>query len=123
MARSFGQTLREMREAQGMGLREFADRLGISPAYLSRIERGKERPPKPDTIKRMATLLGGDPDLLFRLSESTDPDLADFMNVVPEAAQFLRAARSLGLRGQDFVVLTREIRERSRESGHIESVG
>jgi|SRR3954447_7384819 transcriptional regulator with XRE-family HTH domain len=117
MARPFGQTVREMREAQALGLRTFAERLGISPAYLSRIERGKEHPPKPEIIKRMATLLGGDPDLLFRLSESTDPDLADFMNIVPEAAQFLRTAKTLGLRGEDFEVLTEEIRERSRDAG------
>ena len=72
MARSFGETLREMREAQEMGLRVAANCLGISPAYLSRIERGRERPPKPEIVKRMATLLGGDPDLLFRLAESTE---------------------------------------------------
>ena len=49
------------------------ERLGISPAYLSRVERGKERPPRPELMKRMAALLGGSPDLLFRLAESTDP--------------------------------------------------
>ena len=49
------------------------ERLGISPAYLSRVERGKERPPRPELVKRMAALLGGSPDLLFRLAESTDP--------------------------------------------------
>ena len=75
MARSFGETIREMRKAQEMGLRAAANRLGISPAYLSRIERGREGPPKPELVKRIATLLGGDPDLLFRLADSTDPTL------------------------------------------------
>ena len=83
MAENFGGTIREMREAQKLGLRVAADRLNISPAYLSRIERGKERPPKPELVKRMATLLGGDPDRLFRLAESTDPDLAAYMHRVP----------------------------------------
>ena len=83
VARAFGETIREMREAQGMGLRTAAERLGISPAYLSRVERGKERPPRPDLVKRMATLLGGDPDLLFRLAESTDPDLAEYIHRIP----------------------------------------
>ena len=32
MARSFGETIREMREAQTMGLRVAANQLGISPA-------------------------------------------------------------------------------------------
>ena len=73
MAKPFGETIRDMRMAQEMGLRTAAERLRISPAYLSRVERGKERPPRPDLVKRMATLLGGDPDMLFRLAESTDP--------------------------------------------------
>ncbi len=42
-----------------MGLRTAAERLGISPAYLSRIERGKERPPKPEVIKRIIAVLAG----------------------------------------------------------------
>ena len=84
MARSFGETIREMRAAQELGLRSAAERLDISPAYLSRIERGKERPPKPDLVKRLATLLGGDPDMLFRLAESTDPDLAEYIHQMPD---------------------------------------
>ena len=118
MARSFGETLREMREAQEMGLRVAANCLGISPAYLSRIERGRERPPKPEIVKRMATLLGGDPDLLFRLAESTDPDLAEYLHSTPGLPEFLRAALAMSLTSEDFKVLTEEInRRRPSEAG------
>ena len=110
MARSFGETIREMREAQGMGLRTAAERLGISPAYLSRVERGKERPPRPELVKRMAALLGGSPDLLFRLAESTDPDLADYIHLVPNVPEFLRTARELKLTSEDFEALIEEVR-------------
>ena len=112
MARSFGETIREMREAQGMGLRTAAERLGISPAYLSRVERGKERPPRPDLVKRMAALLGGSPDLLFRLAESTDPDLAEYIHLVPNVPEFLRTARELKLTSEDFEALIEEVRQR-----------
>ena len=112
MARSFGETIREMREAQEMGLRAAASRLGISPAYLSRIERGRERPPKPDLVKRIATLLGGDPDLLFRLAESTDPDLADYIHLTPNVPEFLRTAKAMALTSEDFEVLIQEVRRR-----------
>ena len=110
MARSFGETIREMRAAQQMGLRAAAERLGISPAYLSRIERGKERPPKPDLVKRMAALLGGDPDILFRLAESTDPDLADYIHQVPDVPEFLRVARAMELTSDDFKVLIEQVK-------------
>ena len=108
--RSFGETIREMRAAQGMGLRAAAERLGISPAYLSRIERGKERPPKPNLVKRMAVLLGGDPDMLFRLAESTDPDLAEYIHQIPDVPEFLRVARAMELTSEDFRVLIEQVK-------------
>ncbi len=112
MTRNFGETIREMREAQVMGLRAAAQRLGISPAYLSRIERGRERPPKPELVKRIATLLGGDPDLLFRLAESTDPDLADYIHLTPNVSEFLRTAKAMDLTSEDFEVLIEEVKRR-----------
>ncbi len=116
MARVFGETVREMREAQKLGLRVAAERLGISPAYLSRIERGKEKPPKPELIKKMAMLLGGDADVLFRLAASTDPDIAEYMNVVPNVPEFLRTAKSLRLTSDDFADLIDQIKRRSSSS-------
>ena len=118
MVKPFGATIREMRTAQEMGLRTAAERLGISPAYLSRVERGKERPPRPDLVKRMAALLGGDPDMLFRLAESTDPDLAEYIHQTPTVPEFLRVAKALELTPGDFTVLTEQIkRSRPSETG------
>lgn len=116
MTRGFGETIREMREAQELGLRVAADRLGISPAYLSRIERGKERPPKPELVKKIARLLGGDADLLFRLADSTDPDIAEYMNIVPNVPDFLRTAIALRLTSDDFAHLITEIKRRHSSS-------
>ena len=122
MTKSFGGTIRELREAQKMGLRVAAERLEISPAYLSRIERGKERPPKPALVKRMATLLGGDPDMLFRLAESTDPDLAAYIHDVPRVPEFLRTAKEMNLTAEDFDVLIEEVKRR-RPSETIDTAG
>ena len=112
MARSFGETIREMREAQAVGLRAAAGHLGISPAYLSRIERGRERPPRPELVTRIATLLGGDPDLLFRLADSTDPDLAEYIHFTPNVPEFLRTAKAMNLTSEDFEVLIEEVKRR-----------
>ncbi|MCI2975628.1 MAG: helix-turn-helix domain-containing protein [Ferrimicrobium sp.] len=87
---SFGETVRDLRVAQDLGLRETASKIGISPAYLSRIERGKERPPRPEVVKALAKELAADPDVLFRLSSSTDPEVVDFLHEQPEAMAFLR---------------------------------
>ena len=88
--KDFGQTIRELRTAQELGLRETAAMLGISPAYLSRIERGKERPPRPETVKELARLLAADPDVLFRLSSSTDPELVGYLHDHPETMNLVR---------------------------------
>lgn len=91
--RNFGETLRELRIAQDLGLRETAVKVGISPAYLSRIERGKERPPSAEVIKALASVLAADPDVLFRLSSSTDPEMTEFLHGHPEVMKLLRLLR------------------------------
>lgn len=88
--KNFGETIRDLRVAQDLGLRETAIKVGISPAYLSRIERGKERPPRPEVIKELAKILAADPDVLFRLSSSTDPEVVDYLHDQPEAMNLLR---------------------------------
>ena len=88
--KTFGETLRELRVAQDLGLRETATKVGISPAYLSRIERGKELPPRPEVIKKLAKVLASDPDVLFRLSSSTDPEIVGYLHDQPELMNFLR---------------------------------
>lgn len=88
--RNFGETIRDLRVAQSLGLRETATKVGISPAYLSRIERGKESPPRPEIIKNLAKVLAADPDVLFRLSSFTDPDIVDFLHDYPQVTNLLR---------------------------------
>ena len=88
--KNFGETIRDLRVAQDLGLRETATKVGLSPAYLSRIERGKERPPRPEVIKELAKLLAADPDVLFRLSSSTDPEVVVYLHDQPEVMNLLR---------------------------------
>jgi len=94
--KNFGETIRELRIAQDFGLRETATKVGVSPAYLSRIERGKENPPKPEIIKMLAKVLAADPDVLFRLSSSTDPEVVDYLHNQPEVMNLLRYIKETG---------------------------
>ena len=73
-------------------------------------------------MKRLATLLGGDPDLLFRLAANTDPDLAEFLHDTPNAPEFLRVAKVLELTSEDFEVLIAQVkRRRPSETATTES--
>lgn len=98
---NFGETIRDLRIAQDLGLRETATIVGISPTYLSRIERGKERPPRPETIKSLAKILAADPDVLFRLASSTDPNLVEFINETPHVIDILRMIKKSNLQESD----------------------
>jgi DNA-binding Xre family transcriptional regulator len=50
--------LRQERERQGISATELADRVGIDPAALSRLENGKHGNPTLRTVDRIATALG-----------------------------------------------------------------
>lgn len=105
--KTFGETIRDLRIAQDFGLRETAITIGISPAYLSRIERGKERPPRPEIIKQLAKMLAADPDVLFRLSSSTDPDVVDYLHDQPEVMNLLRFIKDNNFSKDEIINLTR----------------
>src|SRR5438132_250694 len=58
MTKTFGDVVREKRDARDMSLREFAKKLGdVSPAHISDIENGR-RYPSQELLKKMAHLLG-----------------------------------------------------------------
>ena len=94
---TFGQILRKVRESQGLGLRQTAALAGISPAYLSRIESGKTAPPKPQTITALAVALGVEPNALFHMSSSLDPEIASLLETSPRVMELLRLIASNGL--------------------------
>ena len=85
----FGTYVRTKREEVGMTLTEFARQLEISPAYWSRIETGRENPPKDDLIKKAATILGLSEDELFIEASRLPPDMQE------EVAEVVRLYRSI----------------------------
>jgi len=56
-------------------LNDLAERLEISPAYWSRIERDHENPPRDELIERAAAILGVQVDELFVEAQRLPPDM------------------------------------------------
>lgn len=116
--KAFGDRVRGLREEKKrhdpkFSLRKFAEAVGISPTFLSKIETGEFAPPAPDKIKNMAELLGVDADELLALANKVDPDLSDIIRDQPKAmADFLRTARDMNLSEEDLRKLTDELRQR-----------
>jgi transcriptional regulator with XRE-family HTH domain len=86
----FGETIRNLRNAQKLSLRVVAARVGISPAYLSRIEHGKEGPPSPEVILELCKSLNAEPDALFPLTSKADPNIVAFLNEQPQILRLIR---------------------------------
>jgi HTH-type transcriptional regulator, competence development regulator len=94
--KKFGATVRELRENKQISLRKFAEKVGVSPTFQSKVERGDFAPPSVETVKRMAQALEVDPDWLLGLAGKVSSDLPEIVQKRPELmATFLRTADKL----------------------------
>ncbi|MDD9981251.1 MAG: helix-turn-helix transcriptional regulator [Gammaproteobacteria bacterium] len=78
--RPFGEYVRTVRERirsrdRAFSVRQVAQRIGVEPAYLSKIERNQMAPPSEAAIRRLAAELGEDPDLLLAMAGKVSSDL------------------------------------------------
>jgi len=74
------QTREQLREAdKRYSLRQTAQRIGVEPAYLSKIERGDVAPPSEATIRRLAQDLGVDVDVLLAMAGKVSSDLREII--------------------------------------------
>jgi transcriptional regulator with XRE-family HTH domain len=94
--KSFGALVRREREAKEIGLREMAKKIGVSPTYLSKVERDEFPPPAEDKVRKIAEIIGRDADELLALAGKVASDLTDIIRQRPrEMADFLRASKGL----------------------------
>lgn len=113
---SIGQRLRARRTDLGLGLREAARAIGISPTFLSRIETKGESPSE-DVLRRLAALLGEDFDDLMCLAGRIAEDVRQVILSDPQMPAFLRAAAACGLTGADLLRLLDQFQAPARKRG------
>ena len=107
-------TARERRRSQNrtFSVRQVARRIGVEPAYLSKIERDQVSPPSEATIRRLAEELGEDPDVLLAMAGKVSSDLRDIILRRPRLfADVLRQLKEM----PDHAILrvVREVRDGS----------
>jgi transcriptional regulator with XRE-family HTH domain len=91
-------------------VRQVAERVGIQPSYLSKVERGLVPPPGEETLVRLARELELEPDVLLALAGKVSRDLLEVIRKRPLLfAQLIRELRDL----PDHAVLrlVREVRD------------
>ncbi|WP_338433244.1 helix-turn-helix transcriptional regulator [Clostridium tyrobutyricum] len=98
----FGKFITGKRKLLGMTLRGMASELGIAPAYLSDIEKGRRYPPDMDKLKQMAEILKLTEDekhTMFDLAgegkNTIAPDLPDYIMSSKKVRVALRKAREV----------------------------
>ncbi len=101
----FGYTLRTIRTAAGMSLRRLAKHVGVSPAYLSQVERGTLPPPTLPRLRDIAKALGVPPASLTDLTDRLATEVLKLVRSMPEAVRFLRVASEHELEGREFQLL------------------
>ena len=95
----FGPVIRERRERlrrddRRYSVRQVARRIGIEPAYLSKIERGEVAPPSEATTVRLARELGQDPDVMLAMAGKVSGDLQEIIRKRPRLfAELIRQLR------------------------------
>lgn len=113
----FGARLREMRAERGVTLKEMAQALGVSSAYLSALEHGKRGAPTWFLVQRIISyfnVIWDEAEALCRLAQTSDPRVkVDTSGAIPEATAFANLlGRSVGeLSQEDFARLTTVVEE------------
>ena len=113
--KQFGEYIRKARQAliagnRAYSLRQVAGRVGIEPAYLSKIERGVFAPPSEEVIVKLAKDLGEDPDVLLAMAGKLSSDLQQIILRRPKLiAELLRQLREAP--DQAILRVVREVRD------------
>jgi transcriptional regulator with XRE-family HTH domain len=110
MHETFGQRLRNIRMRRGLGLREFARRVGVSPTYLTQVEKDACPKPTEERVIAMARALDQHPDEFLALAGRIASDLDQIIRTRPRSLPtFLRVAQ--GLSDARIEEITRQIGE------------
>lgn len=112
----FGAKLRELRKARGITLKEMAESLEISSAYLSALEHGKRGKPSPMLVRQICTfftIIWDEAEELERLARVSHPRVAvDTAGLSPRATELanLLAERIGDLSEDELAALLSNIR-------------
>lgn len=112
---TLGTFIREQREALragygGFSLRQVAERVGVEPSFLSKVERDIGSPPSEETLLRLADDLGLDRDVVLALAGKVSSDLLDAIRARPQLfAELLRQLKAAPDRA--VLRIVREVRD------------
>lgn len=115
----FGEYVRKRRESLKMTIRDFAEKVNISPAYLCDIEKGNRRPPEKYLEKFADILQIDDAEELNAFYDSAGmskngqhSDINNYIEGLPSARMALRTAKDNHYTDDDWMKLVEIIRQK-----------
>jgi transcriptional regulator with XRE-family HTH domain len=89
MDKNFGDYIRELREAKqkensSFSLRQTAARMDVEPSYLSKVERGIEKNPSEQFVKKLAVELEQDENMMLAMVGKVSQELKDIILKKPQ---------------------------------------
>ncbi len=110
-----GEFLRKTREEKreedpGFSLRKLAERIGIQPSYLSKLERGDEKSPSETVVRKLAKELDADTDVMLAMAGKISEDLSSIILKRPKLfSDLIRDLKKLP--NHSILKLVREVRD------------
>lgn len=119
----FGEKLKAIRVEKGISLRALAEKIPVTPPYLSDVERGLRKPLSGEHIERVAEILALTPEerqSLFDAAAETRGDAVAsdvilYAGEVKNVSAALRKARELNLGDEEWLQIIEEMEKKKRK--------
>ena len=105
----FCEALRAFRREANISQRELATKVGVDFSYISKLENGHLPSPSADTIVKICSTLGIEPEKLLSLSGKIPTDIQEAMSSSQAAQHFLRDAKLLQITEEEWSNLRIEL--------------
>jgi transcriptional regulator with XRE-family HTH domain len=127
---SLGRVLHEARDKmkekhpEGFSIRQFSKAIGLSPAFLSKLENGSIDPPSPEKLILIAQKLALDPNYVLLLANKIDPELKRIViSHQVEIAEFLRIIDGLSSQHIHFLIQQAKMYKDAERTENVEKSG
>ena len=117
---AFGAFLRSCRLDRKLTLRGFAAEVGVTPAYISRIETGRDGPPSSEILEKMEDVLDLRRGTLFAAAKEAPREFIEAFtkNQVSKEMmpRFMREIARTDLTEEDWEEIIRSVRDKGKKT-------
>lgn len=118
-----GATLKLLRTSAGLSLNGLATQVGVSAAYISRVEHGHDAPPTPDRLRAIAAVLGLSPDALTNLVDDLRPEAVEWLGHTAAGRHLAAELRRRALSPAQLARVTEFVRREFPLESHSAEIG